>query len=79
MSVGLDRFLELINSRCGELISVEELSKLTGLRAKYFYNLRNQENGLPSIKIGKRIRFYKADVIQWFKCSSTLKKENSHG
>lgn len=70
MSIGLERFIEKINRLESDMISVEDLSKLTGIRKIFFYNLKDSDNPIPFIKIGKRIRFFKVDVIKWLKSCS---------
>lgn len=74
---GLERFIEILMRIDSEMISVEDLSKLTGIRKIFFYNLKDSDNPIPYVKIGKMIRYFKVDVIKWIKsCSNQTEKKN---
>jgi len=56
----------------GDLLTLEEMADFLKVPKSWLYS-RTREKGqgiIPRIKVGKYIRFVKADVLQW------LKKQN---
>lgn len=77
MSQGLDRFIQKMLLEEKDMLSIDDLSKITGLKKSFFYNVKSSENPIPFIKIGNKIRFFKLDVVNWLKICS-YKKENKN-
>lgn len=50
-----------------DLLTVQQVSKLTGISVETLNQWRSQEKGPPYLKIGgKLVRYRKADLIQYF-------------
>lgn len=74
MSKGLETFIDKINKLQGEMLSIEEVSKILSMPKSFLYHLQCSDKAIPSIKIGNRIRFFKIDIIEWVKSCANQKK-----
>lgn len=48
-----------------ELMDTKELAELLGLNEMTLYNWRREGKGPPYIRVGRRIRYKRADVDEW--------------
>jgi predicted DNA-binding transcriptional regulator AlpA len=77
MSKGLENFAETINRKYPEIISIDDVSKITGLRKSFFYNMKGKDKSIPYMWIGKRMMFFKHDLVLWLKdCQDSTKKDS---
>lgn len=67
MSDGLERFIEAIKINYGELLTEEDVSELLGVSKMYLCKLRKKEDAIPFIRIGKLIKYFKSDFIDWLR------------
>ena len=59
-----------------EYMSIEDLSRLTGLRKATIYGKRSRRE-IPAYKFGRELRFRKSEVDKWIKSKSLTSLQTS--
>ena len=71
---GLENFLSKIDEKYGDMIEENDVCDILQYNQTHFRNIKTKKPLMPFLKIGRKVLYFKHDVIEFIKSKRVARK-----